>query len=173
MNDLKSLDELSDRFPTSFVWGVASSAFQIEGASAADGKGASIWDEFCRLPGAIADGSDGRIACDHYNRLESDLDLIAALGIRAYRFSISWPRVQPTGSGAINRSGLDFYSRLVDQLLQRDIVPFATLYHWDLPAALQREHGGWADRNTAYRFAEYAGLVAGHLGDRVRSFATH
>jgi beta-glucosidase len=173
MNDLKSLDALSNRFPTSFVWGVASSAFQIEGASAADGKGASIWDEFCRLPGVIADGSDGRIACDHYYRLESDLDLIAGLGVRAYRFSISWPRIQPKGSGEIEGSGIDFYNRLVDGLLERGIEPFATLYHWDLPAALQREHNGWADRNTAYRFAEYAALVAERLGDRVRSFATH
>jgi beta-glucosidase len=173
MNDLKSLDELSNRFPTSFVWGVASSAFQIEGASTADGKGASIWDEFCRLPGVIADGSDGTIACDHYNRLESDLDLIAGLGVGAYRFSISWPRIQPTGSGAVAGSGIGFYNRLVDGLLERGIEPFATLYHWDLPAALQREHNGWADRNTAYRFAEYAALVAERLGDRVRSFATH
>src|SRR5882757_5448361 len=172
MNDFKSLDELSKRFPTGFVWGVASSAFQIEGASAADGKGDSIWDEFCRLPGAIADGSDGQIACDHYNRLESDLDLIAGLGVGAYRFSISWPRIQPTGSGAVAGSGIDFYNRLVDGLLERGIEPFATLYHWDLPAALQREHNGWADRNTAYRFAEYAALVADRLGDRVHSFAT-
>jgi len=173
MNDYKSIDELSNRFPTNFVWGVASSAFQIEGASAADGKGASIWDEFCRLPGAIADGSDGKIACDHYNRLESDLDLIAALGVGAYRFSISWPRIQPTGSGAVAGQGIDFYNRLVDGLLERGIEPFATLYHWDLPAALQREHNGWANRTTAYRFAEYAALVAERLGDRVRSFATH
>jgi beta-glucosidase len=173
MNDLKSLDELSNRFPTSFVWGVASSAFQIEGAAATDGKGASIWDEFCRRPGVIADGSDGEIACDHYNRLESDLDLIAGLGVRAYRFSISWPRIQPTGSGAVSGRGLDFYHRLVDGLLERGIEPFATLYHWDLPAALQREHNGWADRNTAYKFAEYAAFVAERLGDRVRSFATH
>jgi len=173
MNNLNCLDALCARFPTAFVWGVASSAFQIEGAAAADGKGPSIWDEFCRRRGVIVDGSDGEIACDHYNRLESDLDLIAALGIRAYRFSISWPRIQPTGSGAINESGLDFYNRLVDQLLQRDIEPFATLYHWDLPAALQREHNGWADRNTAYRFAEYAAIVAQRLGDRVRSFTTH
>jgi beta-glucosidase len=173
MNDPKSLRELSDRFPTSFVWGVASSAFQIEGASAADGKGTSIWDEFCRLPGVIADGSDGEIACDHYNRLESDLDLIAGLGVGAYRFSISWPRIQPAGSGAISALGLDFYSRLVDGLLERGIEPFATLYHWDLPATLQREHNGWADRTTAYRFADYAALVAQRLGDRVRSFATH
>ena len=173
MNDPRDLDELSYRFPTSFVWGVASSAFQIEGAAAADGKGASIWDEFCRRPGVIADGSDGEIACDHYNRLESDLDLIAGLGVRAYRFSISWPRIQPAGSGEVVEAGIDFYNRLVDGLLERDIEPFATLYHWDLPAVLQREHDGWADRNTAYRFAEYAALVAERLGDRVRSFATH
>src|SRR5882724_2400907 len=173
MNDLKSLDELSKRFPTGFVWGVASSAFQIEGASAADGKGDSIWDEFCRLPGAIADGSDGQIACDHYNRLESDLDLIAGLGVGAYRFSISWPRIQPMGSGAVVGPGIDFYNRLIDGLLARGIEPFATLYHWDLPAVLQREHNGWADRDTAYRFAEYAALVAQRLGDRVRSFTTH
>jgi beta-glucosidase len=173
MNDIQSLDKLSSRFPKSFVWGVASSAFQIEGGSASDGKGPSIWDEFCRLPGVIADGSDGRIACDHYNRLESDLDLIAGLGVGAYRFSISWPRIQPMGYGKVAGSGIDFYDRLVDGLLARDIEPFATLYHWDLPAELQREHNGWADRNTAYRFADYAALVAERLGDRVRSFATH
>jgi beta-glucosidase len=173
MNDVKSLDELSKRFPPGFVWGVASSAFQIEGASGAGGKGDSIWDEFCRLPGVIADGSDGKIACDHYNRLESDLDLIAALGVGGYRFSISWPRIQPTGSGAVVGAGIDFYNRLVDGLLERNIEPFATLYHWDLPAELQREHNGWANRSTAYRFAEYAALIAERLGDRVRSFATH
>jgi beta-glucosidase len=173
MNDLNSLDELSQRYPARFVWGVASSAFQIEGAAAADGKGASIWDEFCRRPGVIADGSDGRIACDHYHRLESDLDLIADLGVGGYRFSISWPRIQPTGDGEISEPGLDFYSRLVDGLLQRGIEPYATLYHWDLPAALQNERGGWADRGTAYRFADYAALVARRLGDRVHSFTTH
>jgi beta-glucosidase len=173
MNDRKSLDELANRFAPTFVWGVASSAFQIEGAATADGKGASIWDEFCRVPGVIADGSDGGIACDHYNRLQSDLDLIAALGVGAYRFSISWPRIQPTGFGPIAGPGIDFYNRLVDGLLERDIEPFATLYHWDLPATLQRERNGWADRDTAYRFAEYAAVVAERLGDRVRSIATH
>ena len=173
MNYRESLEGLANRFAPSFVWGVASSAFQIEGAASADGKGASIWDEFCRLPGAIADGSDGATACDHYNRLESDLDLIAALGVGAYRFSISWPRIQPTGAGEALGPGIDFYNRLVDGLLERDIEPFVTLYHWDLPAALQREHHGWADRGTAHRFAEYAALVADRLGDRVRSFATH
>jgi beta-glucosidase len=173
MNTLNPLDALMARFPANFLWGVASSAFQIEGAASADGKGPSIWDEFCRRPGATVDGADGQIACDHYNRLESDLDLIAALGMGAYRFSIAWPRVQPAGSGPINCRGLDFYSRLVDGLLERGIQPFATLYHWDLPAALQREHNGWVNRDTAHRFAEYAALVARHLGDRVRSFCTH
>lgn len=173
MNDFKSLDVLSKRFPTGFVWGVASSAFQIEGASAAGGKGDSIWDDFCRLPGVIADGSDGTIACDHYNRLEADLDLIAALGVGGYRFSISWPRIQPAGSGAALGPGIDFYNRLVDGLLERNIEPFATLYHWDLPAELQRQRNGWADRNTAYRFAEYAAVIAERLGDRVHSIATH
>jgi beta-glucosidase len=152
---------------------VATSAFQIEGAARADGKGLSIWDEFCRVPGAIADGSSGEVACDHYNRLQSDLDLIADLGVRAYRFSISWPRIQPEGSGAANLKGLAFYERLVDGLLQRGIAPYATLYHWDLPAELQRRHGGWVARETAQRFAEYAGIVARALGDRVVSFATH
>ena len=146
MTDLESLQALRARFPATFAWGVASSAFQIEGAATADGKGPSIWDEFCRRPGAIADGTDGTVACDHYHRLESDLDLIAALGIRAYRFSIAWPRIQPTGSAAINPAGLDFYNRLVDGLLERDIEPYLTLYHWDLPAALQHAHNGWADR---------------------------
>jgi beta-glucosidase len=173
MNDTKSLEQLARRFPRGFLWGVASSAFQIEGAADADGRGASIWDEFCRVPGTIADNSNGMVACDHYHRLEADLDLVAALGVNAYRFSISWPRVQPSGSGAFNGKGLDFYNRLVDGLLKRGIAPYATLYHWDLPAALQREHGGWADRNTAYRFADYAALIANRLGDRVRSFATH
>ncbi len=173
MTDLQSLQALRARFPATFAWGVASSAFQIEGAATADGRGPSIWDEFCRRPGAIADGTDGTIACDHYHRLESDLDLIAALGIRAYRFSIAWPRIQPTGSAALNPAGLDFYNRLVDGLLERDIEPYLTLYHWDLPAALQHAHNGWADRSTALRFADYAGAVAERLGDRVTSFTTH
>ncbi|MEP6885938.1 MAG: GH1 family beta-glucosidase [Gammaproteobacteria bacterium] len=172
MNEV-SLAALSDRFPQNFVWGVASSAFQIEGAAATGGKGASIWDDFCRIPGAIADGSDGQVACDHYHRLDADLDLIAGLGVKAYRFSISWPRIQATGSGSALKSGIDFYNRLVDGLLKRGIEPYATLYHWDLPAALQRKQQGWADRGTAYRFADYAALIAHALGDRVRSFATH
>lgn len=168
-----SVADLRRRFPASFTWGVATSAFQIEGAARADGKGPSIWDEFCRVPGAIADGSNGDVACDHYHRLHSDLDLIAALGVGAYRFSISWPRVQPAGVGPANPSGLAFYERLVDGLLERGIAPYATLYHWDLPAELQRRHGGWFARETAERFAEYAEIVARALGDRVVSIATH
>lgn len=165
--------ELRRRFPRDFVWGVATSAFQIEGAPRADGKGPSIWDEFCRVPGAIADGGNGDVACDHYHRLESDLDLIADLGVTAYRFSISWPRVQPLGTGPANDRGLAFYERLVDGLLERKIQPYATLYHWDLPAELQHRDGGWLARDTAYRFAEYAQIVAQRLGDRIVSFATH
>lgn len=165
--------ELRRRFPNDFAWGVATSAFQIEGGARADGKGPSIWDDFCLVPGAIADGGNGDVACDHYHRLESDLDLIADLSVTAYRFSICWPRVQPTGAGPINERGLEFYERLVDGLLKRNIQPYATLYHWDLPAELQRNHGGWLARDTAYRFAEYAEVVARRLGDRLVSLATH
>jgi len=159
-------------FPAGFVWGAATSAFQVEGAAAQDGKGPSIWDAFCREPGRIADGSSGEVACDHYHRLEEDLDLLAWLGVGAYRFSIAWPRVQPAGSGAVNEPGLAFYDRLVDGLLARGIRPFATLYHWDLPLALQERHGGWRSRETAHRFADYAAIVGRRLGDRVASFAT-
>lgn len=164
---------MARRFPRDFVWGVGTSAYQIEGSIAANGRGPSIWDDFCRIPGAIADGSSGEIACDHYNRLQSDLDLMQRLGIPAYRFSISWPRIRPEGGAASNEAGLAFYDRLVDGLLSRGIQPFATLYHWDLPSRLQRESGGWADRGTADRFADYAGAVAARLGDRVKSFTTH
>ncbi|MEY2842456.1 MAG: hypothetical protein RI920_493, partial [Pseudomonadota bacterium] len=162
----------SAAFPDDFVWGVATSAFQIEGASAEDGKGASIWDDFCRQPGVIADGSDGRIACEHYHRLSSDLDLIANLGVDAYRFSVSWPRVRPGGAGAWNDKGLDFYDRLVDGLLQRGVTPYLTLNHWDLPSELQAQ-GGWAHRDTVHRFVEYACGMAERLGDRVASITTH
>ena len=163
---------LKQAFPDNFVWGVATSAFQIEGAAARDGKGPSIWDDFCRVPGAIADNSNGDVACDHYDRLESDLDLIASLGVDAYRFSMSWPRVRPTGSGAWNGQGLDFYERLVDGLLQRNVKPYLTLNHWDLPAALQAA-GGWANRDTVHRFVEYALGVHARLGDRICAITTH
>ena len=159
-------------FPADFVWGVATSAFQIEGAAARDGKGPSIWDDFCRRPGAIADQSNGDLACDHYQRWQSDLDLIASLGVDAYRFSMSWPRVRPTGTGAWNAAGMDFYERLVDGLLERGIKPYLTLNHWDLPAGLQAS-GGWANRDTVHHFVEYALGVQERLGDRVAAITTH
>ncbi|MGH3447060.1 MAG: glycoside hydrolase family 1 protein, partial [Nocardioidaceae bacterium] len=146
------------KFPEGFVWGAAAAAFQVEGATTEDGRGASIWDTFCRTPGAVRGGDTGDIACDHYHRLTEDLDLMAQLGLPSYRFSVSWPRVIPTGSGAVNTAGLDFYQRLVDGLLERGITPFVTLYHWDLPQELQ-DRGGWLSRDTADRFAEYADVL--------------
>lgn len=159
-------------FPADFVWGVATSSFQIEGAAREDGKGASIWDSFCRIPGAIADASNGDVACDHYHRWSEDLDLVALLGVNAYRFSVSWPRVRPGGSGAWNDKGLDFYERLVDGILSRGVKPYLTLNHWDLPEELQAR-GGWAHRDTVHRFVEYAQGLAARLGDRVAAIATH
>ncbi len=152
--------------PPGFRFGASTASYQIEGAAAEDGKGPSIWDTFSHQPGTIADGSTGDVACDHYHRLDEDLDLMARLGLGGYRFSVSWPRVQPEGSGPANSKGLDFYERLVDGLLARGIQPMATLYHWDLPQALEDE-GGWLNRDTVDRFAEYAGLVAERLADRV------
>lgn len=159
-------------FPADFVWGVATSAFQIEGAAIEDGKGPSIWDSFCRVPGAIADGSNGDIACDHYHRVEEDLDLVAQLGVDAYRFSVSWSRVRPSGHGDWNPKGLDFYERLVDGLIRRGIKPYMTLNHWDLPQALQ-DRGGWANRDTVHRFVEYARGMAHRMGDRIAAITTH
>ena len=159
-------------FPANFIWGVATSAFQIEGAADADGKGPSIWDDFCRVPGVIADASDGRQACAHYQRWADDLDLVASLGVDAYRFSISWPRVQALGSGAFNEAGFAFYERLVDGMLARGLKPFLTLNHWDLPSALQAK-GGWENRDTVPCFVDYACEVARRLGDRVASICTH
>jgi beta-glucosidase len=160
------------RFPDDFVWGVATSAFQIEGAATEDGKGPSIWDSFCRQPGVIADGSNGDVACDHVHRWQDDLDLIAGLGVDAYRFSVSWPRVRPGGTGAWNSKGMDFYERLVDGLLARNIKPYLTLNHWDLPDELQQA-GGWANRDTVHRFVEYAQGMSRRLGDRVAAITTH
>ena len=159
-------------FPADFVWGVATSAAQIEGAAREDGRGESVWDRFCRVPGAIADGSDIDVACDHYHRLEQDLDLIASLGVNAYRFSVSWSRVQPAGSGAWNPKGLHFYRRLVDGLRARGLQAHLTLNHWDLPQALQ-DAGGWAARRTVDHFVDYARGVADHLGDGLASLTTH
>jgi len=159
------------RFPGGFTWGVATSAFQIEGATAEDGRGDSIWDVFCRRPGAIRDQQTADVADDHYHRWREDVELMARLGVGAYRFSMAWPRIQPTGRGPANRAGLDFYERLTDALLARGITPVPTLYHWDLPEPLQAE-GGWLARETAARFAEYAGLAAGRLADRIPLWIT-
>jgi beta-glucosidase len=164
--------DLAARFPGNFIWGVATSAFQIEGGTADDGRGESIWDVFCRQPGAIADGSNGLTACRHYERYESDVGLIAGLNVGAYRFSVMWPRVRPTGEGAWNEKGFDFYDRLIDRLLDRGIAPHLVLNHWDLPQALQQT-GGWAARDTAPRFVEYAQEVGRRFGDRLASIATH
>ena len=164
-------DRGEENSPSKFLWGVATSAYQIEGAVAEDGRGASIWDAFCRLPGRVAGGASGEVACDHYHRWEEDLDLIAGLGVDAYRFSISWPRILPLGRGRVEQRGLDFYDRLVDGILERGLEPFATLYHWDLPQALEDE-GGWVERDTVRAFVEYADVVTGRLGDRVHSWAT-
>ena len=158
-------------FPAGFEWGVATAAYQIEGAVATDGRGDSIWDTFCRLPGVIRDGHTGDVACDHYHRWAEDVALMADLGITAYRFSIAWPRVQPEGRGPGNRAGLDFYERLTDALLAAGITPVPTLYHWDLPQPLEDE-GGWLSRDTAARFADYASLAAGRLADRIGLWIT-
>lgn len=159
------------RFPHDFVWGVSTSAAQIEGAVAADGRGRSAWDAFAAEPGRIKDGSDPRVATDHYHRYREDVALLRGLGVGAYRFSVAWPRVVPDGSGAVNAAGLDFYDRLVDELLAAGIAPVPTLFHWDTPQALE-EGGGWLVRETAERFAAYAEVVAGRLGDRVARWIT-
>jgi beta-glucosidase len=158
-------------FPASFKWGVATSSYQIEGAVAEDGRSPSIWDTFCRVPGAVIEGDNGDVACDHYHRMPADVALIKGLGIDTYRFSVAWPRVQPDGRGAVNPAGLAFYDRLVDELLAAGIDPWVTLYHWDLPQALE-DAGGWPNRDTAYRFADYAMLVFDKLQDRVDTFTT-
>jgi beta-glucosidase len=159
-------------FPTDFRFGVAMASYQIEGAVSEDGRGPSIWDTFCRRPGAVAGGDTGDVACDHYHRWREDLDLMASLGVESYRFSIAWPRVQPDGRGALNRAGVDWYRRLCEGLRERGIEAVATLYHWDLPQARQ-DAGGWAARDTAERFAEYAALMAAELGDVVDAWITH
>ncbi len=154
-------------FPKGFLWGVASSSYQIEGAWNKDGKGESIWDRFSHTLGNIKNEENGDIACDHYHRYQEDITLMKELGVQAYRFSISWPRVLPKGKGDINRAGIDFYNHLVDALLEAGIEPWVCLYHWDYPQALQ-EKGGWANRNSIQDFANYAGLMGRELGDRVK-----
>ncbi|MFN8075258.1 MAG: GH1 family beta-glucosidase [Kineosporiaceae bacterium] len=161
----------SRTFPDDFLFGVATASYQIEGGAQADGRGPSIWDTFARTPGKVHEQHNGDVACDHYHRWESDLDLMKDLGMQAYRFSVAWPRWQATGSGPINEKGAAWYDRLVDGLLERGIAPWATLYHWDLPQALE-DAGGWATRDTAYRFAEYSAAVHARLGDRVAGWIT-
>ena len=159
-------------FPKGFIWGAATASYQIEGAWNEDGKGESIWDRFTHTPGKIKDGSTGDVACDHYHRWREDIKLMQQIGLHAYRFSIAWPRLLPNGRGTINQPGLDFYSRLVDGLLEAGITPFATLYHWELPQTLQDE-GGWANRATSEAFIEYTDLASRTLGDRVKHWITH
>jgi beta-glucosidase len=162
---------LKSHFPEGFRWGTATSAYQIEGATDVDGRGPSIWDTFAKLPGKIRDGATADIADDHYHLYKEDVALMKALGVKAYRFSIAWPRVFPEGRGTPNLKGLAFYQRLIDELLANGIEPYATLYHWDLPQALQ-DRGGWQSRDTAQAFADYAGYVARQIGDRVGHFFT-
>ena len=159
----------SRQFPKDFIWGVASAAFQTEGAQHVDGRGPSVWDVFEKIPGHVKDGSDATVATDSYRRFQDDVDLIAEAGLDAYRFSISWSRILPTGEGAVNAAGLDHYSRLVDALLAKGVAPYATLFHWDLPQALQVK-GGWASRDTAARLADYAHAVGDRLGDRLKNY---
>lgn len=159
------------RFPEGFVWGCATSSYQIEGSPLADGAGPSIWHRFAHTPGNVERGDTGDVACDHYRRYASDVALMQELGLKAYRFSVAWPRVFPEGRGAVNEPGLSFYERLVDRLLDAGIVPFVTLYHWDLPAALQ-DLGGWANRDVAGWFSDYAHLLFQRLGDRVHHWIT-
>jgi beta-glucosidase len=163
---LKLDDTAEIRFPKNFFWGTATSAYQIEGAWKQDGKGESIWDRFAHTPGKIKNGDTGDVACDSYHRWREDMALMQAMNLNSYRFSLSWPRIQPSGSGTANPKGIDYYSRLVDALLEARIRPLVTIYHWDLPQTLD-DAGGWTNRDTAGRFADYAGLAARSLGDRV------
>src|SRR5215207_8404403 len=168
---IQSGEERTMHFPENFLWGTATAAYQVEGAVDESGRGASIWDTFSHTAGKVLHGDTGDIACDQYHHLEEDLDLMSELGIQAYRFSVAWPRIQPEGSGPANRKGLDFYRRLVDGLRRRAIEPMLTLYHWDLPQALE-DAGGWTNRDTSERFAEYAGIVYEALSDSVEFWIT-
>ncbi|RKG91788.1 GH1 family beta-glucosidase [Corallococcus terminator] len=160
------------QFPPDFLWGVATSAYQIEGATTVDGRGESIWDRFAATPGKINDKSDGSVACEHYRRWPEDIELMRWMGLKSYRFSIAWPRILPAGRGQVNTAGVDFYSKLVDSLLGAGIEPFVTLYHWDLPQVLE-DQGGWPMRATGDAFVEYADVMSRALGDRVKRWITH
>lgn len=159
-------------FPNDFVWGAATAAFQIEGGAYEDGKGMSVWDTFCRLPGRVWNDHTGDVATDHYHRYAEDVKLMKNMGLHAYRFSVSWPRVYPAGRGQVNQKGIDFYDRLIDELLEAGIQPWMTLYHWDLPQALEDDLDGWESRETCQYFADYAGLLSSHFSDRVTHYMT-
>lgn len=159
-------------FPKGFTWGAATSSYQIEGGHNLDGKGPSIWDAFCTIPGKVAKGDNGDTACDHYHRMEEDVALMKQMGLHAYRFSIAWPRILPTGRGKVNKAGIAFYDKLIDTLLENGIQPWVTLYHWDLPLALQFEEDGWLGHSIADAFAEYADVCFEHFGDRVKHWIT-
>ena len=165
------MGELPTGFGPDFSWGVATASYQVEGAVEEDGRGRSVWDTFCAEPGRVKDGDTGDVACDHYHRWPEDVGLMRDLGVDTYRFSVAWPRVQPTGSGAVNEAGLAFYDRLVDGLLEAGVRPCPTLFHWDTPQALE-DAGGWLSRETALRFADYAAVVGERLADRVEMWAT-
>lgn len=172
MNQESSHPPTSDAFPDSFLWGAATSAYQIEGAIATDGRKPSVWDTFSEVPGRVLHGDTGAIACDHYHRYLEDIQWMVRLGIKQYRFSLSWPRILPEGRGQVNVAGLDFYSRLVDALLAQGITPYATLFHWDSPQALEDLYGSWQSRQMAYDFADYSAVVVSRLGDRVTHWMT-
>jgi len=163
---------MPNTFPADFIWGAATASYQIEGAAHEDGRGESVWDRFSATPGKVRNGDTGEVACDFYHRYPDDIALMRELGLDSFRFSIAWPRVLPAGRGQVNRAGLDFYDRLVDELLASEIEPLVTLFHWDTPQALEDE-GGWRARSTVDAFVEYAEVVAGRLGDRVRRWITH
>jgi len=165
------MSQTARAFPSDFVWGAATAAYQVEGAATEDGRGESIWDRFSATPGNVANGDTGAIACDTYHRYAEDIRLMRTLGIGAFRLSVAWPRILPEGRGPVNRAGLDFYDRLVDDLLANGLDPYVTLYHWDLPQALE-ENGGWPVRDTVDAFTEYTEVVVGRLGDRVRHWIT-
>ncbi len=171
-NERNHMMSTSYQFPNDFVWGVATASYQIEGASDKDGRKASVWDTFSATPGRVRDNHTGMVACDHYNRYKEDVALMAELGVKAYRFSIAWPRVIPDGTGTVNQKGLDFYKRLVDELLKHNITPYATLFHWDSPQALEDRYGSWRSRQMAKDFADYVTVTVKALGDKITNWMT-
>ncbi|NEP50335.1 MAG: family 1 glycosylhydrolase, partial [Moorea sp. SIO3C2] len=165
-------DRISYQFPDNFLWGVATAAYQIEGAASEGGRKPSVWDTFSGIPGKVLNGDTGTVACDHYHRYKEDIELMVKLGIKDYRFSIAWPRIIPDGRGKVNQEGVDFYKRLVDCLLDHGITPHATLFHWDSPQALEDKYKSWLSRQMAFDFADYVTAVVTQLGDRITNWMT-